>query len=50
MASRSCIRPVLMRKTWTRARDSCKTVGADLLINHSKEKEKLIYGNVLVET
>ncbi|KAK3765887.1 hypothetical protein RRG08_053115 [Elysia crispata] len=43
MASRSCIRPVLMRKTWTRARDSCKTVGADLLINHSKEKEKLIY-------
>ncbi|KAK3802316.1 hypothetical protein RRG08_007584 [Elysia crispata] len=31
------------RKTWFRARDGCKTVGADLLINHSKEKEKLIY-------
>ncbi|KAK3796114.1 hypothetical protein RRG08_057222, partial [Elysia crispata] len=41
--SRSCIWPVLIRKTWTRARDSCKTVRADLLIRYNKEKEKLIY-------
>ena len=49
-ASRSCIKVHHTRKRWNDARSQCKADGGDMLTYYDKEKEKLIFGIILLNT
>ena len=48
--SRSCIKVHHTTKRWNDARSQCKADGGDMLTYYDKEKEKLIFGIVLLNT
>ncbi|KAK3795499.1 hypothetical protein RRG08_046370 [Elysia crispata] len=44
LESRSCVKRSSEKKSWDQARKACRSVGADLLINYNRKKEKLVSG------